>query len=302
MNTIKRAALIFALLLPVLAGSASADKVSDKWLPCPPTAAPWDDAVTFDRSRLAGMEPLDAIAAYWGQVCAFKYTGRKGDFTKQLDEAAEWLARNPKVRRHFEEFFEQNPPLVENSNARNSMFLILEELPAEWALQLLAKLALRPHSIESRKMTPEKIDEYRLQGGLVVRNDTRSCAIMLGLGLAGAPFKDYMTKSTRGEILEWIRANRHRFGEVARETWGGRAVLNSDLEPGGKPETAPGPPAAKPATRPTRRAPAEMPADRDGGTPAVPAWPLAGALAAAVLLAALALRFLRRPSGEGKPK
>jgi len=299
MNLPKRIFFVLSLLVVLLTGRASADKASDKWLPCPPTASPWKDAVTFDRSRLAEMEPLDAIAAYWGQVAAFKYTGRKGDFTKQLDEAAEWLARNPKIRRYFEDFFEQNPPLVENSNDRHSMFSILDELPAEWALQLLAKLALDPHPIVSREMTHEEILEYWTTGGLVVRNDTTACSIMLESGLAGAPYHDYMTKSTHEEILEWIRANQHRLGEVARNTWGERAVLNSDLEPGGgeaggKPETA----SANPASRPSR-----LPsADKDAGNLAVPTWPVAAALATAVLLAALALRFLRRPSGDGDPK
>lgn len=183
-----------------------------------------------DFTVLAEMAPNQAVERYYGILSKYDYGIPSERSPESVAEARVWLARNPRLLAHYKELFENTPQWVENWDERSSWIRLLSQLPAEWALRLLGDILLDKGEQTSLKYdTPEKLMMFiEASGGGGGPNSGFTRNELLRMKIAGIP--DAKSSKEGTEVLRvWWKANEHRADEIARETWGERAVLNRDL-------------------------------------------------------------------------
>ena len=165
------------------------------------------------------------------------------------EEVRTRLARNPAFIEWLPRYFRETPVLFENLEEREQRMSIAQALRAEWAIRLLVELSQDDRPMKSTQFDyddPEFIEKMEkiAPGGVgqVERfenygfgppggaNRRLASYALIQMNLAGAPSLEELQRGTTG-IGDWLRMREQarRVPEIAKETWGERAVLNADL-------------------------------------------------------------------------
>ena len=197
----------------------------------------------FDFRTLVEMEPQVCLQSFGALRTTYLYPdGGWPERPEMVDTASYWAARNPQLAAHFQARTERKPVLFENYTERTSL-LTAAAFPAEWAIRFYARQIMDDRAMTSKEIDLDDPNDFEdwfrrsMPNSIPVDDATLARRALVSMKLHNGPpllektglTDSQYTAATKASAREWIARSQRRFAEIAKATWGDRAVLNADI-------------------------------------------------------------------------